>query len=298
LENERIAIPATYWHGWTNAASNETSPENSLLSHPSDASSKGGPMQDSRPDYLQNLSPHHGEVRRQVLDPATREKLAQKLDAMPNGETWYADIYKKAIYGPMIFRDSELQIAATIEQLLPGYRILSDLYLEKTPDDQGFPFHTDFDSIGFMERPEDMLTVWIPLSAVNEPGSGQISIVMDEGAVRLSLIREANQLHSLTRVSDPTVPEHFPFQMTQAELAYLERTKFTPALDAGDALLFCNAFFHKSEDVYEGKRGAYILRLVTTDAKFSRSRLLALKKLGQNLTVVNELLEQYYPEAK
>lgn len=216
---------------------------------------------------------------------------------MPNGQTWYADIYDKAIYGPMVFREPDVNIVETLNELLPDYRILSDLYLEKTPQDQGFPFHTDFDSIGFMEHPEEMLTVWIPLTPVKEPGSGQLSIVMEEGSVRLSLIREANQLHSLVRVVDSSVPEHLPFQITQQEYDYLERTKVTPSLDAGDALLFCNAFFHKSEDVAEGTRSAYILRLVKKDAKFSKTRLLALKKLGQNLAVVNELLEQYYPGA-
>ena len=250
-----------------------------------------------RPDFLKNISPHHGEVSRNVLSKETREKLATKLDVMPNGQTWYADIYKKAIYGPMVFRDKELNIIDTINKLLPNYRILADLYLEKTPDDQGFPFHTDFDSIGFMERPEDMLTVWIPLTPVKEAGSGQLSIIMEEGAVRLSLIREASQLHSLVRIVDPSVPEHVPFQMTQNEYDYLERTKVTPSLDAGDALLFCNAFFHKSEDVFHGSRAAYIIRLVPKDAKFSRTRLLALRQLGQNLAVVNELLEQHYPDA-
>lgn len=83
---------------------------------------------------------------------------------------------------------------------------------------------------------------------------------------------------------------------SRQELDYLEQIKVTPALDAGDALLFCNAFFHKSEDVFQGTRSAYILRLVPKDAKFSRTRLLALKKLGQNLAVVNELLVQYFPE--
>lgn len=78
---------------------------------------------------------------------------------------------------------------------------------------------------------------------------------------------------------------------------YLKRTKVTPSLGAGDALLFCNAFFHKSENVHQGKRTAYILRLVPKDAKFSRTRLLGLKMLGQNLAVVNELLEQHYPDA-
>jgi hypothetical protein len=197
----------------------------------------------------------------------------------------------------MIFRDKELNIIDTIEKLLPKYRILADLYLEKPPDDQGFPFHTDFDSIGFMEHPEDMLTVLMPLTPVKEADSGQLPIVMQEGAVRLSLIREANQLHSLVRVVDPSVPAHPPFQVTEHKYAYLERTKFAPALDAGDALLFCNAFFHKSEDVLQGSRAAYILRLVPKDAKFSRTRLLGLKKLGQNLAVVNELLEQHYPDA-
>ncbi|OOE32485.1 hypothetical protein BZG05_14070 [Salinivibrio kushneri] len=251
----------------------------------------------ARPDFLDNLSPHHGKVVPGVLSPETQTALAAKLDAMPNGQTWYADIYKKAIYGPMVFRDPDLNIADTIEALLPDYRILADLYLEKTPEDQGFPFHTDFDSIGFMERPEDMLTVWIPLTPVKELGSGQLSIVMEEGAVRLSLIREANQLHSLVRIADPSVPEHPPFQITQQEYDYMEKGKVTPALDAGDALLFCNAFFHKSEDVYQGKRAAYIMRLVPKDAKFSKTRLLALRKLGQNLAVVEELLKTHYPEA-
>ncbi|MCA1773485.1 MAG: hypothetical protein LC677_13120 [Halomonas sp.] len=251
----------------------------------------------NRPDFLKNISPHHGEVLHNVLSKETQEALATKLDAMPNGKTWYADIYQKAIYGPMVFRDEELNIIETIEKLLPDYRILTDLYLEKTPDDQGFPFHTDFDSIGFMEHPEDMLTVWIPLTPVKEEGSGQLSIVMEEGAVRLSLIREANQLHSLVRVVDSSVPEHMPFQITQQEYDYLERTKVTPSVDAGDALLFCNAFFHKSEDVHQGKRSAYIMRLVPKDAKFSKTRLLGLKKLGQNLPVVNELLKKHYPEA-
>lgn len=250
-----------------------------------------------RYDFLKNISPHHGEVLPKVLNQETQAALANKLSAMPNGQTWYADIYDKAIYGPMVFRDPELNIIETIEKLLPDYRILADLYLEKTPEDQGFPFHTDFDSIGFMEHPEDMLTVWIPLTPVKETGSGQLSIVMEEGAVRLSLIREANQLHSLVRVVDSSVPPHPPFQITQQEYDYLEQTKVTPTLDAGDALLFCNAFFHKSEDVYQGTRSAYILRLVPKDAKFSKTRLLALKKLGQNLAVVDELLQQHYPDA-
>lgn len=250
-----------------------------------------------RSGFLDNISPHHGKVIRNILDRQTLEQLAQKLGVMPNGQTWYADIYNKAIYGPMLFRDKELNITDTLHALLPEYRILADLYLEKTPEDQGFPFHTDFDSIGFMERPEEMLTVWIPLTPVKEAGSGQLSIVMEEGAVRLSLIREANQLHSLTRVMEPSIPEHMPFQISQQELDYLERVKFTPSLDAGDAVLFCNAFFHKSEDISSGLRSAYILRLVPKDAKFSQTRLLAMKKLGQNLAVVNELLEQHYPDA-
>ncbi len=92
-------------------------------------------------------------------------------------------------------------------------------------------------------------------------------------------------------------PEHAPFQLTRQELNYLEKTKVTPALDAGDALLFCNAFFHKSEPVFADSRAAYILRLVPKGAKFSRTRLLALKKLGQNLEVVNPLFEQHFPDA-
>jgi len=254
-------------------------------------------MKASRPEFLKGISPHHGEVVPNVFSKETQEKLVAMLGAMPSSETWYADIYSKAIYGPMVFRDKELEIIKTIGQLLPEHRILADLYLEKTPNDSGFPFHTDFDSIGFMERPEDMLTVWIPLTPVKEHGSGQLSIVMEEGAVRLSLIREASQMHSLVRVTDPSIPEHPPFQMTMQEQNYLESTKFTPSLDAGDALFFCNAFFHKSEDVLQGKRAAYILRLVPKDAKFNRARLLGLRKLGQNLAVVNELLEQHYPDA-
>ncbi|MDX1668846.1 MAG: hypothetical protein R3194_05480, partial [Limnobacter sp.] len=242
-------------------------------------------MQVSQHGYLKSLSPHHGRVLRDVFDEEVRTQLLEKLGAMPNGDTWYADIYRKAIYGPMVFRDEDLKVKQIVNKLLPGYRVLSDLYLEKTPEDQGFPFHTDFDSIGFMEHPQDMLTVWIPLTPVKEEGSGQLSIVMQEGAVRLSLIREAHQLHSLNRVIDPTIPEHVPFQITQREHDYLEQTKFTPALDVGDALLFCNAFFHKSEQVVSGTRAAYILRLVPENAQFSKTRLLALKKLGQNLTV-------------
>ncbi len=244
---------------------------------------------------VKTLSPHHGEIVRNVFSEDMLKQLAVALRAMPNGETWYADIYNKAIYGPMLFRDKSLGIASIIEKLLPGYRILADLYLEKTPDDRGFPFHTDFDSIGFMEHPEDMLTVWIPLTPVNDVGTGQLSIVTDEASVRLSMIREAVQIHSLLRVADPSIAEHPPFQMTMQEHDYMERNKFTPSLNAGDALMFCNAFFHKSEDVYKGKRAAYIMRLVPLDAKFNRARLLGLKKLGQNLAVVNELLEQHFP---
>jgi hypothetical protein len=247
-------------------------------------------------NFLKALSPRHGEIIRQIFDKETRDKLSAKLDVMPNGQTWYADIYKKAIYGPMVFRDDDLPIASKIAALFPEHRILADLYLEKTPADKGFPFHTDFDSNGFMEELTDMITVWVPLTPVTEPGSGQLSIVTEEGAVRMSLIRGAHQLHSLVCVVDKTVPEHQPFGMTQQEAQYLERSKTTPALDAGDALVFCNAFFHKSEPMIKGKRAAYILRLVRKDAKFSLTRLLALRKLGQNLNVVNELLEEHFPE--
>lgn len=251
----------------------------------------------SRLDFLETISPHHGKVIHNLLNQETRQKLTAKLDVMPSGETWYADIYNKAIYGPMVFRDAELGIIDSISKHLPDYRILADLYLEKTPQDRGFPFHTDFDSIGFMEHPEEMLTVWIPLTPVKEPGSGQLSIVMDEGSVRLSLIREAIQLHALVRVVDASVPEHAPFKLSHQEHIHMEQNKYTPELDAGDALLFCNAFFHKSEEVNSGCRAAYILRLVPKNAKFSRTRLLALKKLGQNLDVVNELLQHYYPNS-
>ena len=254
--------------------------------------------------FVSQLQPHHGQVLRNVLNVDTRQKLRSKLDALPSSDTWYGDIYKKAIYGPMLFRDKELGIEATIEELLPGYRVLADLYLEKTPQDDGFPFHTDFDSNGFMERPEEMVTLWIPLTPVQEVGSGQLSIGNEEGAIRLSMIRVANQLHSLVAMMDPSVPRHQSFSMTFQEQAYLERSKFTPALDAGDALIFCNAFFHKSEPVVPGtpglerdKRAAYILRCVPKNAKFSRTRLLALKSLGQNLNVVNELLAKHFPDA-
>ena len=149
------------------------------------------------------------------------------------------------------------------------------------------------------------ITVWVPLTPVQEKGSGQLSIVTEEGAVRLSLIRVANQLHGLTRVIDQSVPAHPPFSMTRQEHEYMERTRFTPSLDAGDAIVFCNAFFHKSEPVEPGapgllngkKRASYIMRLVPKDCKFSKTRLLALKSLGQNLNVVNELLQENYPEA-
>ena len=155
-----------------------------------------------------------------------------------------------------------------------------------------------------MERPEEMVSLWIPLTPVKEKGSGQLSIVTEEGALRLSLIRVAHQLHSLVAMMDKSVPDHPPFGLTRQELVYLERTRFTPALDVGDALVFCNAFFHKSEPVVpgsaglrDGKRAAYILRCVPQHAEFNRTRLLALKSLGQNLTVVNELLEKHFPDA-
>jgi len=262
-------------------------------------------MSSSVSKFVSQLQPHHGQVMRNVFSEEVRQKLRTKLDAMPSSDTWYGDIYKKAIYGPMVFRDEELNIEKTVEELLPGYRILADLYLEKTPEDQGFPFHTDFDSNGFMERPEEMITLWVPLTPVKEVGSGQLSIVNTEGAIRLSLIRVANQLHSLVAMMDDTIPRHESFTMTYHEQAYLERSKFTPSLDAGDALVFCNAFFHKSEPVVPGspglhqgnKRVTYILRCVPKDAKFNSTRLLALKSLGQNLTVVNELLSKHYPDA-
>ena len=255
--------------------------------------------------FVSQLQPHHGKVFRHVLSDDIRRQLRTKLDALPSSDTWYGDIYKKAIYGPMVFRDPALGLQDVVSKVLPGYRILADLYLEKTPQDDGFPFHTDFDSNGFMERAEEMVTLWIPLTPVLEKGSGQLSIVNSEGSIRLSLIRVAHQLHSLVQMMDPQVPRHPPFGMTQDELDYLEASRFTPALDAGDALVFCNAFFHKSEPVVPGtagledgtKRAAYILRCVPTDAQFSRTRLLALKSLGQNLVVVNELLAQHFPDA-
>ena len=255
--------------------------------------------------YKNAIQPLHGQALRNLLGEETRRQLWNKLDAMPSSDTWYGDIYKKAIYGAQVFRDESLGLQSTIEQHFPGYRILADLYLEKTPQDDGFPFHTDFDSNGFMERPEEMITVWVPLTDVMEEGSGQLSIVTEEGAIRLSLIRVAHQLHSLTCVMDKSVPSHSSFGLTPPEQMYMERTKFTPALAAGDALVFCNAFFHKSEPVLAGapglmegnKRAAYIMRLVPKECRFSKTRLLALQSLGQNLNVVEELLQEHYPEA-
>lgn len=256
--------------------------------------------------YKNNIQPRHAELLRSLISEETRQKLLNTAAKMRSSDTWYGDIYNKAIYGPMLFRDKSLGLEEIIEKHFPKYRILADLYLEKTPEDQGFPFHTDFDSNGFMEKPEEMITVWIPLTPVKEEGSGQLSIVTEEGAIRLSLIRVAHQLHSLTRQVDQTVPPHPSFSMTPQEHMYLERRRFTPSLDACDALVFCNAFFHKSEPVVPGSpglmdgdtRATYIMRLVPKDCHFSKFRLLAMKSLGQNLNVVNELLEQYYPDAE
>ena len=93
-----------------------------------------------------------------------------------------------------------------------------------------------------MEQPQDMLTVWIPLTPVKQPGHGQQSVVIEEGAIRLSLIREAIQLHSLVREVNRSVPEHTSFQMTHEEYHYSKRTKVTPLLEAGDALLLQRLF--------------------------------------------------------
>jgi hypothetical protein len=60
--------------------------------------------------------------------------------------------------------------------------------------------------------------------------------------------------------------------------------------------LNCYTWDHNAFDSH-GKRAAYIMRLVPKDAKFSKTRLLALRKLGQNLAVVDELLKTHYPEA-
>ena len=258
--------------------------------------------------FVSQLQPHHGQVIRNFLGEDLRRTLRRKLDAMPSSDTWYGDIYKKAIYGPMVFRDRDLTVLnRKVEELLPGYRILADLYLEKTPQDDGFPFHTDFDSNGFMERPEEMVTLWIPLTPVLDSGSGQLSIVNTEGAISLSMIRSAHQLHSLVSMMDPyRIPQRQGFSMNYQEQDYLEESKMTPSLEAGDALVFCNAFFHKSERVVAGtpgleegqKRAAYILRCVPKTAKFNKTRLLALKQLGQNLAVVNELLDHHYPEER
>ena len=92
--------------------------------------------------YQNAIQPHHGKIVRQLLSETTRRTLWDKLNAMPSSDTWYGDIYEKAIYGPMVFRDADLNLQATvIDQHFPGYRILADLYLEKTPQDRGFPFH-------------------------------------------------------------------------------------------------------------------------------------------------------------
>lgn len=252
----------------------------------------------TRRETVMALCPRQGEVMRDVLNEETRDVLAKKLAAMPSSDTWYKDIYNKAIYGPMLFQEPELkEVTATVERHFPGYRILADLYLEKKPSDQGFPFHTDFDSNGFMERPEQMISVWFPLTPVNAERGGQLSVVTEDGAVRLSLIRVAIQLHSLQREVDRSIPPHRPFELSYHERHYLEKTRFTPDLDPGDALVFCNAFFHKSEPVHQGTRCAYILRLVPKECAFNLTRLLALRSLGQNLNVVNTLLKEHYPEA-
>ena len=239
------------------------------------------------------LCPRHGEVLRGLLSEKTRVTLQAKLAGMESSRTWYADIYRKAIYGPMLFRqDGFEEVREKVCQQFPGYRILADLYLEKTGDDRGFPWHTDFDSNGFMERPEQMVTIWIPLTPVNSSCGGQLSIATSDGAVRLSLIRVAHQLHHLLASVEHDVPHHEPFfELSRAEYQYLDTKKFTPELEPGDALIFCNAFFHKSEDVLNSKRCSYILRLVPEDCLFSKTRLLALREAGQNLSVVNELLK-------
>lgn len=110
----------------------------------------------TRTDYQNAIQPLHGQVLRNLIGDETRQKLWKKLDSMPSSDTWYGDIYEKAIYGAQVFRDESLGLQKVVEKHFPGYRILADLYLEKTPRDDGFPFHTDFDSNGFIERPEEM----------------------------------------------------------------------------------------------------------------------------------------------
>eukprot|EP00054_Salpingoeca_dolichothecata_P008988 m.50959 g.50959 ORF g.50959 m.50959 type:complete len:255 (+) comp18092_c0_seq1:13-777(+) len=241
---------------------------------------------------VQALCPRHGDVIPSLLNSEEIDQLSSRLAEIPSSDTWYSDIYSKAIYGPMLFRDETFKIEQQIKHHFPGYMILADLYLEKTSADKGFPFHTDFDSNGFMEKPEQMISVWIPLTPVNQERGGHLSISVDDSTIRLGMIRTATQLYSLLCINDKTLPEHQPFTLSAAENELLESKKFTPDLSAGDALVFCNAFFHKSEDVMDHKRCAYVLRLVPEQCEFSRARLLALKSLGQNLTVVQELLDK------
>ncbi|MGA9334014.1 MAG: hypothetical protein WBV39_07025 [Rudaea sp.] len=145
-----------------------------------------------------------------------------------------------------------------------GFEPVFDIYFEIEDGDRGLPWHTGIDSTLFMKGRRQLVTLWISLVDVNETTGGRLDIFTDPPAsFGMAVLNSVNFFNSARDGNYYSV-----FRRNLA--GYLQRNFTSHDCGAGDAILFADTTFHRSEDIrMRGfQRSSYALRFVREDTEF------------------------------
>ena len=174
----------------------------------------------------------------------------------------------KRVFSPYLFckhPDLLQTMVASCRSYLPsGFEPIFDIYFEIGDDQHGLPWHTAIDSVLFMQGSKQLVTLWVSLVEVNAATGGRLDIYADPVAsVGIAAWNASNILNTSI---NPVYLGNFRRNLA----GYLNRNFVSHDCGAGDAVLFADTTFHRSEDIRQPgyRRSSYALRFVRHDTQF------------------------------
>ncbi len=188
----------------------------------------------------------------------------------------------KRVFSPYLickYPDLLQTIVANCRSYLPsGFEPIFDVYFEIADGQKGLPWHTGIDSTFFMKGKRQLITLWVSLVRLNEATGGRLDIFTDPP---LSFGMAAlNSINLINSSRDENYSSIFRRNMT----GYLDKNFRSHDCDAGDAILFSDTTFHRSEDIrMQGyQRSSYALRFVREDTEFDLAVIKRLHAVTQH----------------
>jgi hypothetical protein len=174
----------------------------------------------------------------------------------------------KRVFSPYLFcKHPDLlrtMVASCRSHLPSGFEPIFDIYFEIADDQHGLPWHTGLDSVLFMQGSKQLVTLWISLVEVNAATGGRLDIFADPVAsVGIAALSAMNTLN-------PSINPNYFGAFRNNLAGYLNRNFVSHDCGAGDAVLFADTTFHRSEDIRQPgyRRSSYALRFVRQDTQF------------------------------